>query len=196
MVSALWVSVGALSLLLIALTIAFHLITRYDWYFVAQFQPWRMQTVEALGVLGAPILGVLIVWRQPDNRYGWVWCVLGFAVAVRGAAYAYEIWAWYVAPVQPGGVRDGLGRQPDRHPVLRADPAGAAAVPGRAAAVAALAAGGLGDRGRRCGLDAVGGGRARTDGRRHPEPVQLAVWQARRAGQGGWPSSWNGQSNY
>jgi len=103
MVSALWVSVGALSLLLIALTIAFHLITRYDWYFVATFQPWRMQTVEAFGVLGAPILGVLIVWRQPGNRYGWVWCVLGFAVAVRGAAYAYEIWAWYVAPVQPGG---------------------------------------------------------------------------------------------
>ena len=92
----LWGSVCALSLLLIALTIAFHLVTRYDWYFAGSFQPWRMQTVEALGTLGAPLLGALIVWRQPTNRYGWVWCLLGLAVAVRGAAFAYELWAWYV----------------------------------------------------------------------------------------------------
>jgi hypothetical protein len=102
-VLALWVSVCALSLLLIALTIAFHLVSRYDWYFGGSFQPWQMQTVEALGIVGAPILGALIVWRQPINRYGWVWCVFGLAVAVRGAAFAYEIWAWYVAPVQPFG---------------------------------------------------------------------------------------------
>jgi hypothetical protein len=102
-VLALWLSVCALSLLLIVLTIAFHLLTRYDWYFGGSFQPWRMQTVEALGVLGAPILGALIVWRQPTNRYGWVWCMVGLVAAVRGAAFAYEIWAWYVAPVQPGG---------------------------------------------------------------------------------------------
>jgi hypothetical protein len=101
---ALWLPVCVLSLLLIALTIAFHLITHYDWYFGGSFQPWRMQTVEALGVLGAPILGALIVWRQPTNRYGWVWCLLGLAMAVRGAAYAYEIWALYVAPYQPRGL--------------------------------------------------------------------------------------------
>jgi two-component system, NarL family, sensor kinase len=106
----LWGSVCALSLLLIALTIAFHLVKRYDWYLGHNFQPWRMQTVEALGVLGAPLLGALIVWRQPTNRYGWVWCLLGLAVAVRGAAFAYQMWAWYVAPmergyyaIQPGG---------------------------------------------------------------------------------------------
>jgi class 3 adenylate cyclase len=100
---ALWGSVCALSLLLIALTIVFHLVTRYDWYFGGSFQPWRMQTVEALGTLGAPILGALIVWRQPTNRYGWVWCLLGLVTAVRGAAFAYQVWAWYVAPYQPGG---------------------------------------------------------------------------------------------
>src|SRR5215211_2764624 len=99
----LWGSLCALSLLLIALTIAFHLVTHYDWYFGGSFQPWRMQTVEALGTLGAPILGGLIVWRQPTNRYGWVWCLLGLGLAVRGAAYAYQLWAWYVAPIQPGG---------------------------------------------------------------------------------------------
>ena len=106
----LWGSVCALSLLLIVLTIAFHLVKRYDWYLGHNFQPWRMQTVEALGVLGAPLLGALIVWRQPTNRYGWVWCLLGLAVAVRGAAFAYQMWAWYVAPmergyyaIQPGG---------------------------------------------------------------------------------------------
>ena len=102
-VLALWLSLCALSLLLIALTIAFHLVSRYDWYFADSFQPWRMQAVEALGVLGAPILGALIVWRQPTNRYGWVWCLLGLVAAVHGAAFAYELWAWYVAPVQPGG---------------------------------------------------------------------------------------------
>jgi hypothetical protein len=102
-VLVLWLSVCALSLLLIVLTIAFHLLTRYDWYFADSFQPWRMQTVQALGVLGAPILGALIVWREPTNRYGWVWCLLGLAAAVSGAAIAYELWAWYVAPVQPGG---------------------------------------------------------------------------------------------
>jgi len=100
---ALWGSVCALSLLLITLTIAFHLVTRYDWYFAGSFQPWRMLTVQALGTLGAPLLGALIVWRQPTNRYGWVWCLLGLAVAVSGAALAYELWAWYVAPVKPLG---------------------------------------------------------------------------------------------
>jgi hypothetical protein len=103
MIVAFWLSLCALSLLLIALTIAFHLVTRHDWYFADSFQPWRMQVVEALGVLGAPILGALIVWRQPHNRYGWVWCMVGLVAAVRGTAFAYEIWAWYVAPVQPGG---------------------------------------------------------------------------------------------
>ena len=99
----LWGSVCALSLLLIALTIAFHLVTRYDWYFGGSFQPWRMQTVGALGTLGAPLLGALIVWRQPTNRYGWVWCLLGLAMAVHGAALTYQLWAWHVAPIQPGG---------------------------------------------------------------------------------------------
>ena len=111
----LWWSVCGLSLLLIALTIAFHLTTRYDWYFGNSFDPWRMLTVEALGAVGAPILGGLIVWRQPGNRYGWVWCVLGLVVAVRGAAFAYEIWAWYVAPYQPGGWQAAwLGHVMDR----------------------------------------------------------------------------------
>jgi hypothetical protein len=103
-VLALWVSVCALSLLLIALTIAFHLSTRYDWYFHTTFHPWRALTVEAFAALGAPVLGAVIVWRRPGNRYGWVWCVFGFALAVGGAALAYELWALYVAPVQPRGL--------------------------------------------------------------------------------------------
>jgi hypothetical protein len=107
LVWTLWGSVCALSLLLIVLTIAFHLVSRYDWYFCfffgGSFAPWRALTVEALGVLGAPLAGALIVWRQPTNRYGWVWCLLGLAVAVRGAAFAYEIWAWYVPPIKPFG---------------------------------------------------------------------------------------------
>jgi two-component system, NarL family, sensor kinase len=102
LVVLLWWSVCALSLLLIALTLAFHLTTRYDWYFGGSFHPWRMFTVEAIAAVGAPILGALIVWRQPGNRYGWLWCLLGLGMTLRGAAYAYEIWALYVAPYQPG----------------------------------------------------------------------------------------------
>ena len=103
-VLALWVSVCALSLLLIVLTIGFHLSTRYDWYWGTTFHPWRMLTVLALGAIGAPILGAFIVWRRPGNRYGWVWCVFGLALAVGGAAQAYEVWALYVAPIRPGGL--------------------------------------------------------------------------------------------
>jgi two-component system, NarL family, sensor kinase len=105
MAQTFWGSVCALSMLLIALTIAFHLVTRYDWYFGDSLRPWRMQAVEAFGILGAPILGALIVWRQPTNRYGWVWCLLGLAAAVQGAAFAYELWAWYLAwpRIRPGG---------------------------------------------------------------------------------------------
>ena len=182
LVWALWWSVCALSLLLIAVTIAFHLITRYDWYFNGSFQPWRMLTVEALGALGAPILGGLIVWRQPANRYGWIWCVFGLGLAVRGAAYAYEIWAWYVAPFQRGGFEAAWLATVMYTLTSRVGPAAAGPVPRRAAAVAALATGGLGNRGCWCGVDAVGGGRARTDGGRHTQPDPLAVWHARRGG--------------
>jgi two-component system NarL family sensor kinase len=103
LVQALWLSVCALSLLLIAGTIAFHLSTRYEWYFAGAFDPWRMLTIDALGMVGAPILGALIVWHRPGNRYGWVWCVYGLASALRGAALAYVLWAVYLAgPYQPG----------------------------------------------------------------------------------------------
>jgi hypothetical protein len=103
-VLALWLSVCSLSLLLFGATIAFHLTTRHDWYFAGSFQPWQVLTVEALAPLGAPILGALIVWRRPGNRYGWVWCLFGLTQAVRGAAQAYQLWALHLAPVQPGGL--------------------------------------------------------------------------------------------
>ena len=143
----LWGSVCALSLLLIVLTIAFHLVTRYDWYFGDSFHPWRTQTVGALGTLGAPILGALIVWRQPTNRYGWVWCLLGTGGPWRRlglASLGLACGADDPAVRLPGG----LARDCDGHPGFGAGPAGAAGVPRRAAPVAALATGGLGERGR------------------------------------------------
>ena len=115
LVVLLWWSVCALSLLLIALTLAFHLTTRYDWWFGGTFNPWRMFTVEAIAALGAPILGGLIVGRQPGNRYGWLWCLLGLGMALRGAAYAYEIWALYVAPYRDAVIhRSRLATKPVR----------------------------------------------------------------------------------
>jgi MFS family permease len=66
---------------------------------------WTEQIASVLGALGAPILGALIAWHRPGNRYGWLWCALGLASAVSSVTAAYAVYALLVAPAElPGGL--------------------------------------------------------------------------------------------
>jgi two-component system NarL family sensor kinase len=57
-------------------------------------------------LLGAPLLGALIVAHQPRNHYGWVWCAIGLTSGVSAVTAAYAVYALLVAP---NGLPGGLG---------------------------------------------------------------------------------------
>ncbi|MDC7120621.1 GAF domain-containing sensor histidine kinase [Cellulomonas fimi] len=48
----------------------------------AQPQPWWYGVANILGLVGAPILGALIVSRSPRMPYGWVWLGLGMSTGL------------------------------------------------------------------------------------------------------------------
>jgi hypothetical protein len=56
---------------------------------------WGADTVTAMVY---PIVGALIVARQPNNKIGWLFIVLGLSFAVSGFASAYTNYALFVAP--------------------------------------------------------------------------------------------------
>ena len=60
--------------------------------------PWTYQAIEAVGFIGAPILGGLIASRQPKNPYGWLWIGFGMGFALVTFAQAYAAYALVVAP--------------------------------------------------------------------------------------------------
>jgi hypothetical protein len=102
-------SLCAVSLALMALSVVLIVLGR-----TASFPPsptgltaasWTRQLADVLGALGAPILGALIAWHRPGNRYGWFWCALGLASAVTSVTAAYAVYALLVAPAKlPGGL--------------------------------------------------------------------------------------------
>jgi hypothetical protein len=51
---------------------------------------WSSNAVEAVGYVGAPILGGLVASRLPGNPYGWLWLGFGSSVAILtfGGTYA------------------------------------------------------------------------------------------------------------
>jgi hypothetical protein len=68
-------------------------------------EPWDAQLAMVAGLLGAPLLGALIVWRQPHNRYGWLWCALGLGEGIALAALGYTIYAFRLGPADlPGAL--------------------------------------------------------------------------------------------
>jgi len=60
---------------------------------------WLFAQVRAIVTLGAPILGLLIVTKQPRNRIGWLWLAYGLIVIFQltGAAI------YYLGGSQPAG---------------------------------------------------------------------------------------------
>lgn len=59
---------------------------------------WPEHVLRLPTMIGAVALAVLIVIRQPRNRYGWLWLLFGVAYVVRVAGEAY---ATYVVVVRP-----------------------------------------------------------------------------------------------
>jgi hypothetical protein len=60
---------------------------------------WFGNLGSAIVALGAPILGVVIVTRQPRNRIGWLWIIYGVIVGLRSLGHAI----YYFGDSQPVG---------------------------------------------------------------------------------------------
>ena len=90
-------SVCAMSLLLIGLGLAVVFLgwstpLPTGWY------PWTYLAIEAVGVIGSPILGGLIASRRPENPYGWLWLGVGLGWALTSFAQAYAAYSLVVTP--------------------------------------------------------------------------------------------------
>jgi hypothetical protein len=77
--------------------------------------PWHGQTILALGISGAPILGGLIASRHPENPYGWLWLGFGMGFALLLLAQVYAAYSLEVrlgslpSPRMIGNVMAGVG---------------------------------------------------------------------------------------
>lgn len=59
---------------------------------------WPQHVLRLPTMIGALALGVLIVTRQPRNRYGWLWLLFGLTYVVRTAGETYAVYALHVQP--------------------------------------------------------------------------------------------------
>jgi hypothetical protein len=77
--------------------------------------PWRDQTVNIVGVLGAPILGGIVASRRPENPYGWLWLGFGLSLALVQLSEPYAAYSLIAepgslpAPRAASGLLEGLG---------------------------------------------------------------------------------------
>jgi hypothetical protein len=90
-------SVCALSLLLIALGLAV-VFLGYSTPLPTGWHPWTYLAIEAVGVIGSPILGGLIASRRPENPYGWLWLSVGLGWALTSFVQAYAAYSLVVTP--------------------------------------------------------------------------------------------------
>jgi hypothetical protein len=60
---------------------------------------WWEPLISSLAAMGAPILGLVIVLRQPRNRYGWLWLAYALFIAIRTLSLAF----YFFNHMQPTG---------------------------------------------------------------------------------------------
>ncbi len=70
---------------------------------------WPQHVLRLPTMIGAVALGVLIVTRQPRNRYGWLWLLFGLTYVLRTAGETYAVYALYVQPALGLRVAGALG---------------------------------------------------------------------------------------
>ncbi len=62
------------------------------------WHPWAYQAIDAVGLVGAPVLGGLIASRRPKNAHGWFWMSFGLGFALVTFAQAYAAYGLVVVP--------------------------------------------------------------------------------------------------
>jgi hypothetical protein len=87
-----WMLCG-LSLVLIGLSLGVVLLGWSSTPLPEGFIPWEGQAIFAIGLIGTPILGALVVSRLPASPYGWVWLAFGLSFALFIFAHSYGAYA-------------------------------------------------------------------------------------------------------
>jgi hypothetical protein len=87
-----WMLCGV-SLLLLGLTLMVVLLGWSTTRLPEGFIPWEGQAIYAVGLIGTPILGALVVSRLPGSPYGWVWLAFGLSFALFIFAQSYAAYA-------------------------------------------------------------------------------------------------------
>lgn len=57
------------------------------------FVAWPGQAITIVGAMGAPVLGLVILTRRPEHRYGWLWSGYGVLMSAYLAARTYVTYA-------------------------------------------------------------------------------------------------------
>ena len=99
--SSRWLAVGLLCAWLAAI-IAFAVLTVLSWGAKTEAEAFGVATIAfAIGLSGYPVVGAMIVFRQPANSIGWLFIGVGLLFA---AAALFPAYATYGVFVDPGSL--------------------------------------------------------------------------------------------
>ena len=104
--SSRWLAVGLLCAWLAAI-IAFAVLTVLSWGAKTEAEAFGVATIAfAIGLSGYPVVGAMIVFRQPANSIGWLFIGVGLLFAAAALFPAYATYGVFVDPGSlPGGLR-------------------------------------------------------------------------------------------
>ena len=96
--SSRWLAVGLLCAWLAAI-IAFAVLTVLSWGAKTEAEAFGVATIAfAIGLSGYPVVGAMIVFRQPANSIGWLFISVGLLFAAAGSLPAYATYGVFVDP--------------------------------------------------------------------------------------------------